>query len=46
MDEDICPASKAVFRGILPCLKARAMNQIVKRLPVIEGFVAVLDWSI
>lgn len=46
MDENVCPASKTVFRGILPCLESRAMGEVVQRFPVIESFVTILDGSV
>lgn len=46
MDKDVSPASYAELRGVLPCLQAVAMGQVVQWFPVVEGFIAILYWRI
>jgi hypothetical protein len=42
----IRPASDRIDWGVLPCLQAIAMIEVVGGLPVVEDFVAVLDRGI
>jgi len=43
VDGDVQPAADGIVRGVLPGLQAVAMADIVGGLPVVEGFVTVLD---
>lgn len=43
MNQDVSPATDAEFGRVLPGLQAIAVSQVVQRLPVIEGLVAVLN---
>ena len=45
MESNIEPASDGIVGRILPRLQAVSMAQVVCRLPVIEGLIAVLDWG-
>ena len=46
MDDDVKPASDRKFRRVFPCLQTITPVQVMRRLPVIEHFIAVLDGSI
>ena len=46
MYEDVEPASNGIFWRVFPCLQAIAVVEVVRRLPIVEDFVTVLDWSV
>ena len=39
------PASDGVYWGVLPCLKAIEVVEIMRWLPEVEDLIAVLDWA-
>lgn len=43
MEGDIEPTSDRVVGRVLPRLEAISMGKVVRRFPIVEGFVAVLD---
>ena len=43
VEDDVQPASDRVIGRVLPRLKAIAVGKVVRRFPVVEGLVAVLD---
>lgn len=42
---NVKPAANGIIGRILPGLEAIAMGEVMGRLPVVEGLVAVLDWG-
>src|SRR5690242_6841586 len=44
MYTSVCPATDGILRRVLPGLQSIAMIEIVRRLPIVEDLVAVLDW--
>lgn len=46
MYQDICPATNAKFRRVLPSLHAITMSEVMERLPVVVCLVAVEYWRI
>lgn len=45
MKRNVKPAANGIIGRILPGLEAIAMGEVMGRLPVVEGLVAVLDWG-
>lgn len=45
MQRHVEPAPNRVIGRVLPCLQPVSVREVVRRLPVVEGFVAVLDWG-
>ena len=46
MNGNVSPTPDAVLGRVLPCLKTIAMIEVVKRLPVVESLIAILDWCV
>ena len=46
MNGNVSPTPNTVLGRVLPCLKTIAMIEIVKRLPVVESLIAILDWCV
>lgn len=45
MENYVQPAPDGIVGRVLPSLQPVPMRQIVRRLPVVEGLIAVLDWG-
>ena len=46
MNGNVSPTPNTVLGRILPCLKTIAIIEIVKRLPVVESLIAILNWCV
>lgn len=45
MQTDVKPTPNGIVGRVFPCLETVAMAQVVRRFPVVEGLVAILDRS-
>lgn len=46
VDSCIGPRSDGIYWRVLPCLEAMAIGEVMCWFPVVEDFVAVLDWMV